>query len=99
MVPLNVSFHRFPHQNNLMLWNELVGRIMHVRLNDHADVFVWNLHQNNKFTVHSLYLALINNGIAHMNKQLWRVKVPLKIKNFMCYMRKEVVITKDNLTR
>jgi hypothetical protein len=99
MVPLNVSFHRFPHQNNLMLWNELVGRIMHVRLNDHADVFVWNLHQNNKFTVHSLYLALINNGIAHMNKQLWRVKVPLKIKNFMCYMRKEVVITKDNLAR
>jgi hypothetical protein len=34
-----------------------------------------------------------------MNKQLWRLKVPLKIKIFMCYMRREVVLTKDNLAR
>jgi hypothetical protein len=45
------------------------------------------------YTVHSLYLALINNGTTHINKQLWRVKVPLKIKNFMWYMKKEVVLT------
>jgi hypothetical protein len=47
----------------------------------------------------TLYLALISNGVAHMNKQLWRLKVPLKIKIFMWYMRKEVVLTKDNLVR
>jgi hypothetical protein len=98
-VPLNVSFHRFLHQNNLMLWNELVWRIIHVRLNDQVDVFLWNLHQNGKYTIHSLYLALINNGITHMNKQLWRLKVPLKIKIFMWYMKKEAVLTKDNLAR
>jgi hypothetical protein len=98
-VPLNVSFHRFLHQNNLMLWNELVWRIIHVRLNDQVDVFLWNLHQNGKYTIHSLYLALINNGITHMNKQLWRLKVPLKIKIFMWYMEKEAVLTKDNLAR
>jgi hypothetical protein len=34
-----------------------------------------------------------------MNKQLWRLKVPLKIIIFMWYMRKEVVLTKDNLAR
>jgi hypothetical protein len=34
MVPLNVSFHRFLNDNNHVLWNDLVGRIMHVRLND-----------------------------------------------------------------
>jgi hypothetical protein len=29
-VPMNVSFRRFLTQNNRMLWNHLVGRIMHV---------------------------------------------------------------------
>jgi hypothetical protein len=54
-VPLNVSFHRFLHKNNLLLWNNLVGRIMHVRLDDQTNVFVWNLHQNGQLTVKSLY--------------------------------------------
>jgi hypothetical protein len=40
-VPLNVSFRGFLNQNNRMLWNELVGRIMHVRLNDQADVLTY----------------------------------------------------------
>jgi hypothetical protein len=69
---------------------------MHVKLNEQADVFIWNLHQNGKITVRSLYLALISNGVAHMNK---RLKVPLKIKICMWYMRKEVILTKDNQAR
>jgi hypothetical protein len=99
MVPLNVSFRRFLNYNNRVLWNELVGRIMHVQLNDQNDVFSWNLHQHGQYNVHSLYLALINNGLANMNKQLWRLKVPLKIKIFMWYMRKGLVLTKDNLAK
>jgi hypothetical protein len=100
MVHLNVSFHRFINHNNHILWNDLVGRIMHVRLNDQNDVFSWILHQHGQYTIHSLYLALINNGIANnMNKQLWRLKVPLKIKIFMWYMKKEIVVTKDNLAK
>jgi hypothetical protein len=62
-------------------------------------VFTWNLHQNGQYTVHSLYLAQINNGMANINKQLWRVKIPLKIKKIMWYMKKEVILTKDNLAR
>jgi hypothetical protein len=34
VVLLNVSFHRFVTQINRMLWNDLVRRIIHVRLND-----------------------------------------------------------------
>jgi hypothetical protein len=33
------------------------------------------------------------------NKIIWRLNVPLKIKIFIWYMKKEVVLTKDNLTR
>jgi hypothetical protein len=70
LVPLNVSFQKFLNQNNLLLWNQLVGKIIHVRLNDQPDVFVWNLHQNGQYTIKSLYMVLISNGVAHMNKQL-----------------------------
>jgi hypothetical protein len=99
MVPLNVSFHRFLNKNNLLLWNDLVGRIMHVRHNDQVDVFVWNLHQNGQYTIKSLYTILISNGVVHMNKQLWKLRVPLKIKKIMWHMRREVVLTKVNLAR
>jgi hypothetical protein len=98
-MPLNVSFRRFLYHNNRVLWNELVVRIMHVHLNDQNDVFSWNLHQHGQYIVRSLYLALINNGMTNMNKQLWRLKVLLKIKKIMWYLRKEVVLTKDNLIR
>jgi hypothetical protein len=98
-VPLNVSFHGLLNDNNRRLWNDLLWRIMHVTLNDQSDVFVWSLHQNGCITVHSLYLALIANGTICTNKQIWRLKVPLKIKIFMWYLRKEVVPTKDNLAK
>ena len=33
------------------------------------------------------------------NKKPWKSKIPLKVKICMWYLRKEVVLTKDNLTR
>jgi hypothetical protein len=55
--------------------------------------------QHGEFNVHSLCLSLINNRMANRNKELWRLKVPLKIKIFMWYMYKKVVMTKDNLAK
>jgi hypothetical protein len=98
-VPLNVSFRKYLTRNNLMLWNDLVQIIVHVQLNNREDVFIWNLHQIGQFFVHSLYLALVNNRIVDTNKVPWRLKVPMKIKIFMWYMYKEVVLTKDNLSK
>jgi hypothetical protein len=65
-VHLNISFQRFLTPNNLRLWNDLVRRIVHIRLNDQKDVLTWNLHQNSLYTVRSLYHALINNRIARI---------------------------------
>jgi hypothetical protein len=46
-----------------------------------------------------MYLALINNGLVIRNTLIWKLKIPLKIKIFMWYIQKEVVLTKDNLTK
>jgi hypothetical protein len=58
-IPLNITFHRDLVGNNLRLWHNLVGRIAHVRLNDREDMFKWSLHQNDIFSVKSMYQALI----------------------------------------
>jgi hypothetical protein len=46
-----------------------------------------------------MYLALINNGFVDTNRKMWRVRIPLKIKIFMWYVYKGVVLTKDNLAK
>jgi hypothetical protein len=56
--------------NNLILWSDLILRVMNVQLIDREDVFKWNLHQNSQFSIHSLYLPLINNGFVHTNTRL-----------------------------
>jgi hypothetical protein len=98
-IPLNVSFRRQLAGNNLVIWYNLVHRISRVHLNNQDDRFWCNLHQNDKFTIHSMYLALISNGAIIRNTLIWKWKIPLKIKIFMWYLYKEVVLTKDNLAR
>ena len=45
-----------------------------------------------------MYSALIHSGIpVDDNKKIWKMKIPLKLKFFAWYLRKEVILTKDNL--
>ncbi len=98
-VPLNVSFMRALVGQNLAKWYELWASIVHIELNQQSDCFRWNYHQNGQFSVRSMYLALINNGYIERNKIIWKSKMPLKIKIFVWYLLKGVVLTKDNLAR
>jgi hypothetical protein len=98
-VPLNISCRRALVGQNLVYWHELCASIVHIQLNQAPDIFRWNYHQNGLFSVKSMYLALINNGYIDRNKFIWKLKMPLKIKIFMWYLLKGVVLTKDNLAK
>jgi hypothetical protein len=39
-----------------------------------------------------------NNGI-NVTHEIWHMKIPLKIKIFMCYLKREVILTEDNLAQ
>ncbi|WVZ51124.1 hypothetical protein U9M48_002300 [Paspalum notatum var. saurae] len=46
----------------------------------------------------NLIHALISNG-TNMSQEIWRLKIPLKIKIFLWFLKKGVLLTKDNLVR
>jgi hypothetical protein len=98
-VPLNVSFQRALVGENLRLWHLLVLIVAQVELCGENDMFRWDLSVMGLFSVRSMYRALLNNNHVTYNKTLWSLKVPLKIKIFMWYLIRGVVLTKDNLLR
>ena len=98
-VPLNIQFRR-----SLVgeLWNSrlhLVRRLMVVQLLDQGDTLNWKLTGNGVFTVKSMYLELINSGSIPKSIHIWKLKVPLRIKFFMWFVHKQVILTKDNLLK
>jgi hypothetical protein len=99
LIPLNISFWRGLVGNNLTLWYRLIARVAHIRLNDVQDKFIWGLPQNGTFTVNSMYKALITNTRVMYNMMLWKLKIPLRNKIFMWYLKRGVVLAKDNLVR
>jgi len=60
---------------------------------------VWGLHQNGLFSVKSMYRAILGVEAIPYNTLIWKLKLPLKIKVFLWYLYKRVVLTKDNLAR
>ena len=46
----------------------------------------------------SMYAALINNGVR-VSQDIWQVKIPSKIRIFLWYLKRGVILTKDNLAR
>jgi hypothetical protein len=97
--PPNVSFRRDLIGPKLAAWNALLPRIANIVLSQVQDEFRWTLTQNGLFSVKSHYLALVHCDVPSVNKRLWKLKVPLKVKIFLWYLRQGVVLTKDNLAK
>jgi hypothetical protein len=78
----------------------LTSSLKPIQLSVGSDEFRWNLYPNGKFSVSSLHNAIIQPDIrVEKNKKIWKMKIPLKIKIFGCYLRRGVILTKDNLAR
>ena len=46
-----------------------------------------------------MYEDLMNDQARDLHKYLWKLKIPLKIKVFMWFLKNKVVLTKDNLAK
>ena len=97
--PPNVSWRRDLIGPKLVAWNNLLPRIANLVLTQDQDKFHWNLTQNGEFSVKSHYLALVHSDLPNINKVIWKLKIPLKVKIFLWYLRRGVVLTRDNLAK
>ena len=50
-------------------------------------------------SVKSMYDALVHNAVPSDNRKLWKLKIPLKVKIFLWFLNKGVILTRDNLAR
>jgi hypothetical protein len=56
--------------------------------------------RNGTFSVDSLYKAILQSDIpVDNNKKIWKMKIPLKNKKIGWYLRRGVILTKDNLVK
>jgi hypothetical protein len=96
---LNIRFNRVLIGDKWDAWIHLVSRLMNVNLNDEPDRFKWNLTTTGIFTVKSVYADIMNGHTVFLKKYLWKIKVPLKIRIFMWFLHKKVILNKDNLAK
>ena len=82
---------------NLQAWHNVVAMVADVHLRNQRDRFVWGLHQNGLFSVSFMCRTLLGAQALPFNTLIWKLKLPLKIKVFMWYLYKGVILTKDNL--
>jgi hypothetical protein len=98
--PPNMTFRRNLFGPRLVSWESLLQRLANVQLTNGKDEFRWNLHENGKFSVASMYNALIlSDLLVYDNKKIWKMKIPLKNNFFAWYLRRGVIVTKDNLIK
>jgi hypothetical protein len=99
-TPPAVTFRRDSIGPRLAAWNTLLQRLESIQLDTGPDEFCWNLHPNGKFSVCLLYNAIIQSDIpVGDNKKIWKMKIPLKTKIFGWYLRRGIILTKDNLVK
>jgi hypothetical protein len=97
--PLHITFRRVLRGERWEAWLHLVSQIMNVQLSDEPDKFIWNLTTSGKFSVKSLYADYMNGHTVFLRKYIWKLKVPLKIRIFMWFLHRKVLLTKDNLAK
>ena len=61
--PPNVTFNQDLIGPRLTSWNSLVLRLTSVQLTQDPDEFRWNLCENGKFSVDSMYRALLHSDV------------------------------------
>jgi hypothetical protein len=96
--PLNISFRRALVGAHWDKWMELVGSVLHVQLDDQDDEFRWGL-GNKVFSTQLMYKDIMRREGIPRSCFNWKVKLPLKIKIFLWYLHRGVVLTTDNLLK
>ena len=96
---VHIEFRRNLTGNKWNAWLHMLQRLIAHPLTNEEDNFIWKLTSTGLYSVKSLYEDYLNGHTVNLRKQIWKLKVPLKIKIFMWFLYNKVILTKDNLAR
>ena len=83
-VSWELGFRRYLGQDALLELEELQEALEMVQITDSRDELIWALEASEKYTSRSLYRLMLNPGeVDSRMKDIWEVKLPLKIKIFV----------------
>jgi hypothetical protein len=68
-----------------------------VCLNDNKDNVIWKWTPSRQFTVKSVYMHLTRDENGETYKEIWKAKIPLKIKIFIWMVAQSAILTKENM--
>jgi hypothetical protein len=80
-------------------WYSLAQKLNDVSFNGDQDKVVWKWSASRKFTVKSVYNHLTKNGNGPAYRNIWKAKLPEKIRIFVWLLAQGVVLTKDNMLK
>ncbi|WVZ91461.1 hypothetical protein U9M48_037629, partial [Paspalum notatum var. saurae] len=98
-MPINITFRRSLVGDKLIVWHNLLAKIANVQLSNRRDAFTRGLHRHGHFSVRSMYHFLMDQGTPFRSNFIWKLKISLKIKIFLWYLHRRVILTKDNLAK
>jgi hypothetical protein len=97
---VNLEFRRNLEAKDRLEWEELLECLINIQLTSNTDIIKWCLTPNGQFSIASLYPHYSFSGVTDARmEEMWRTKMPLKVKNFVCLVYQGRIQTEDNLIR
>lgn len=95
-----MEFKRSLNVGEAEQWGVLENMIKEVRLSERSDQVKWVLEKSGQFSTKSMYRMLAHRGVINYRmRDVWRCKIPLKIKFFMWQVLQNRLQTAVNLKR
>jgi hypothetical protein len=98
-TPLNLSPRRLIVGIKALEWQRLSDIPTNVNFNEEKDIFWWDLQRHGIFLVKYMYNLMMTTTPRVHHNWLWKLKLPLKIKIFLWYLGRGVILTEDNLLK
>jgi hypothetical protein len=96
---MSVTFSRWLTTELRYDWGTILNDASKVQLGSAHDIVSWKLESRGKFSVKSTYNALTSSDGGPTHRDIWKGKIPAKIKIFLWLVANDAILTKDNMIK
>lgn len=98
-VSIVITFSRWLTPQLNSQWGKILNDVAVFPFMDESDKVSWKLEAKGSFSVKSTYNALTTSDGGPHYKNIWKAKIPPKIKIFLWLVANDAIVTKDNMIK